>query len=212
MARTMTGILGAVAEQRVLPVVTIEDAGTALELGRALRSAGATAVEITFRSDAAAGAIAALAGDGFVVGAGTVRSAEQVEVAAAAGAVFAVSPGLDQSVVEACAKVGLAASPGVATASEVTRAMYLGISTVKLFPAELIGGVALIKALAAPFPDVRFVPTGGLNADNASSYLALPQVLAIGGSWMVAPSLLAARDWDEVERLTREAIGLGRAS
>lgn len=210
MARKMTGALAVVAEQRVLPVVTIEDAGTALELGRALRSAGATAVEITFRSEAAADAIAALAEDGFVVGAGTVRSAEQAEVAAAAGAAFAVSPGLDQSVVEACGEIGLAALPGVATASELTRAMELGISTVKLFPAEVIGGVALIKALAAPFPDARFVPTGGLNAENAGSYLALPQVLAIGGSWMVAPPLLAAGDWDEVERLTREAMALRR--
>jgi len=211
MARTMTGPLAAIADQRVLPVVTIDDAGTARDLSRALRSAGATAVEITFRSEAAADAIAALAGDGFVVGAGTVLSAQQVQIAAAAGAVFAVSPGLDQSVVQACAEFDLIALPGVATASELTRAMSLGISTVKLFPAEVVGGVALIKALAAPFPNACFVPTGGLTAENAGSYLALPQVLAIGGSWMTAPSLLAAADWDSVERLTREAIGLGRS-
>ena len=211
MARTMTDPLAAIADQRVLPVVTIDDAGTARELGRALRSAGATAVEITFRSEAAADAIAALAGDGFVVGAGTVLSAQQVQIAAAAGAVFAVSPGLDQSVVQACAEFDLIALPGVATASELTQAMSLGISTVKLFPAEVVGGVALIKALAAPFPNACFVPTGGLTAENAGSYLALPQVLAIGGSWMTAPSLLAAADWDSVERLTREAIGLGRS-
>ena len=211
MARTMTDPLAAIADQRVLPVVTIDDAGTARELGRALRSAGATAVEITFRSEAAADAIAALAADGFVVGAGTVLSAQQVQIAAAAGAVFAVSPGLDQSVVQACAEFDLIALPGVATASELTRAMSLGISTVKLFPAEVVGGVALIKALAAPFPNACFVPTGGLTAENAGSYLALPQVLAIGGSWMTAPSLLAAADWDSVERLTREAIGLGRS-
>jgi len=207
----MTGPLAAIADQRVLPVVTIDDAGTARELGRALRSAGATAVEITFRSEAAADAIAALAADGFVVGAGTVLSAQQVQIAAAAGAVFAVSPGLDQSVVQACAEFDLIALPGVATASELTQAMSLGISTVKLFPAEVVGGVALIKALAAPFPNACFVPTGGLTAENAGSYLALPQVLAIGGSWMTAPSLLAAADWDSVERLTREAIGLGRS-
>jgi 2-dehydro-3-deoxyphosphogluconate aldolase/(4S)-4-hydroxy-2-oxoglutarate aldolase len=207
----MTDPLAAIADQRVLPVVTIDDAGTARELGRALRSAGATAVEITFRSEAAADAIAALAGDGFVVGAGTVLSAQQVQIAAAAGAVFAVSPGLDQSVVQACAEFDLIALPGVATASELTQAMSLGISTVKLFPAEVVGGVALIKALAAPFPNACFVPTGGLTAENAGSYLALPQVLAIGGSWMTAPSLLAAADWDSVERLTREAIGLGRS-
>jgi 2-dehydro-3-deoxyphosphogluconate aldolase/(4S)-4-hydroxy-2-oxoglutarate aldolase len=196
----------------VLPVVTIEDAGAALELGAALRSAGAATVEITFRSDGAAAAIQALAADGFVVGAGTVRSVEQVEVAAVAGAAFAVSPGLDRAVVEACGRAGLTALPGVATASELTEAISLGIGTVKLFPAEVVGGAALIKALAAPFPDARFVPTGGLNRENAAGYLALPQVLAIGGSWMVAPQLLSAGDWDEVERLTREALALGQAA
>jgi 2-dehydro-3-deoxyphosphogluconate aldolase / (4S)-4-hydroxy-2-oxoglutarate aldolase len=196
----------------VLPVVTIEDAGAALELGAALRSAGAATVEITFRSDAAAAAIQALSADGFVVGAGTVRSVEQVEVAAAAGASFAVSPGLDRAVVEACERAGLTVLPGVATASELTEALSLGIGTVKLFPAEVVGGAALIKALAAPFPDARFVPTGGLNRENAGGYLALPQVLAIGGSWMVAPQLLSAGDWDEVERLTREALALGPAA
>ena len=207
----MTDALAAVAAQRILPVVTIEDASAALELGAALRSAGATTVEITFRSDAAAAAIEALAADGFVVGAGTVRSVQQVEVAAAAGGVFAVSPGLDRAVVEACSRAGLAALPGVATASELTEAISLGIPTVKLFPAEAAGGVALIKALAGLFPDARFVPTGGLNRENAGSYLALPQVSAIGGSWMVAPHLLAAGDWGEVERLTREALALGQA-
>lgn len=204
----MNGALAAVAAQRVLPVVTIEDAGAAAELGAALRAAGARTVEVTFRSEAAAQAIETLAGAGFVVGAGTVRSPEQAEAAAAAGASFAVSPGLDRSIVETCADLGLTPLPGVATASELTAALALGISTVKLFPAEVVGGAALIRALAAPFPDARFVPTGGLNAANAGEYLSLPQVVAIGGSWMVAPSLLAAGAWDEVERLTREALAL----
>jgi 2-dehydro-3-deoxyphosphogluconate aldolase/(4S)-4-hydroxy-2-oxoglutarate aldolase len=204
----MTGALAAVAAQRVLPVVTIEDAGDAHELGAALQAAGASTVEITFRSAAAAATIEVLAGQGLVVGAGTVRSAEQAEEAAAAGASFAVSPGLDREVVERCADVGLTPLPGIATASELTAALALGISTVKLFPAEVVGGTALIRALAAPFPDARFVPTGGLNAENAASYLELPQVLAIGGSWMVAPALLSAGRWDEVERLTREALEL----
>jgi 2-dehydro-3-deoxyphosphogluconate aldolase/(4S)-4-hydroxy-2-oxoglutarate aldolase len=204
----MTGAVAAVAAQRVLPVVTIEDAGDAHELGAALQAAGASTVEITFRSAAAAATIEVLAGQGLVVGAGTVRSAEQAEEAAAAGASFAVSPGLDREVVERCADVGLTPLPGIATASELTAALALGISTVKLFPAEVVGGTALIRALAAPFPDARFVPTGGLNAENAASYLELPQVLAIGGSWMVAPALLSAGRWDEVERLTREALEL----
>jgi len=104
--------------------------------------------------------------------------------------------------------VGLAAMPGVATASELTAALSLGISVVKLFPAEALGGVALIRALSAPFPEARFVPTGGLNRENAPAYLELPQVFAIGGSWMVAPALLAAGEWGEIERLTAEALRL----
>jgi 2-dehydro-3-deoxyphosphogluconate aldolase/(4S)-4-hydroxy-2-oxoglutarate aldolase len=204
----MTGALAAVAAQRVLPVVTIEDAAAARELGAALQTAGANTVEVTFRSNAAADAIGLLANEGFIVGAGTVRSVEHAEAAAAAGAAFAVSPGLDRDVVERCADLGLTPLPGIATASELTTALALGISTVKLFPAEIVGGAALIQALAAPFPDARFVPTGGLTAKSAASYLELPEVLAIGGSWMVAPTLLSAGRWDEVEKLTREALAL----
>ena len=204
----MSEPLAAVGTQRVLPVITIEDARAAADLGRALSSAGARAVEVTFRSEAAAGTIEILAEAGFVVGAGTVRSVEQVDLASRSGASFAVSPGLDRAVVERCNEVGLAAMPGVATASELTEALSLGIRVVKLFPAEVLGGVALIRALSAPFPEARFVPTGGLNRDNAAAYLELPQVFAIGGSWMVAPALLAACEWTEVERLTAEALRL----
>jgi 2-dehydro-3-deoxyphosphogluconate aldolase / (4S)-4-hydroxy-2-oxoglutarate aldolase len=206
----MTDALGAVAAQRVLPVVTIEDLEIAGDLGRALAAGGASAVEITFRTAAAAAAIEAFAAAGFVVGAGTVRSVEQLAAAADAGATFVVSPGLDRTIVERCTDVGMPVMPGVATASELTGALSLGVSVVKLFPAEAIGGVGLIRALAAPFPEARFVPTGGLSAENAGDYLALPQVVAVGGSWMVAPSLLAAGKWDEVERLTAEALALGR--
>jgi 2-dehydro-3-deoxyphosphogluconate aldolase/(4S)-4-hydroxy-2-oxoglutarate aldolase len=204
----MTGALAAVAAQRVLPVVTIENSGAARELGAALQAAGANTVEITFRSAAAAEAIKVFADQGFIVGAGTVRSHEHAEQAAAAGASFAVSPGLDRDIIERCADLGLTPLPGIATASELTAALALGISTVKLFPAEVGGGAALIQALAAPFPDARYVPTGGLNAENAKSYLELPEVLAIGGSWMVAPALLSAGRWDDVEHLTREALAL----
>jgi 2-dehydro-3-deoxyphosphogluconate aldolase/(4S)-4-hydroxy-2-oxoglutarate aldolase len=206
----MTDALGTVAAQRVLPVVTIEDLDIAGELGRALASGGARAVEIMFRTAAAAAAIGAFAEAGFVVGAGTVRSVEQLQEAAAAGATFVVSPGLDRTIVERCTAMGVPAMPGVATASELTEALSLGVSVVKLFPAEAIGGVGLIRALAAPFPEARFVPTGGLSAENAGDYLALPQVVAVGGSWMVAPPLLAAGNWNEVERLTAEALALGR--
>jgi 2-dehydro-3-deoxyphosphogluconate aldolase / (4S)-4-hydroxy-2-oxoglutarate aldolase len=208
----MTDALRAVSAQRVLPVVTIEDVGVAGELGRALAGGGARVVEITFRTAAAAAAIEAFADAGFVVGAGTVRSVEQLEVAAGAGATFVVSPGLDRTIVERCTAKGLPVMPGIATASELTEALSFGVSVVKLFPAEAIGGVGLIRALAAPFPEARFVPTGGLSAENAGDYLALPEVVAVGGSWMVAPPLLAAGKWDEIERLTAEALALGDAA
>jgi len=208
----MSNALAAVAAQRVLPVVTIEDPALAGELGRALAAGGADTVEITFRTEGAAAAIEAFSEAGFVVGAGTVRSLEQLETAAAAGATFVVSPGLDRRIVERCAAIGLPVMPGVATASELTDALSVGVPVVKLFPAEVIGGVGLIRALAAPFPEARFVPTGGLSAENAGGYLALPQVVAVGGSWMVAAPLLAARKWNEVERLTAEALALGRAA
>ncbi len=208
----MTDTLGAISAQRVLPVVTIEDPAVVEELGRALAGGGAGAVEITLRTAAAVAAIEAFAAAGFVVGAGTVRSVEQLESAAEAGATFVVSPGLDGTIVERCNAIGLPVMPGVATASELTEALSLGVSVVKLFPAEAIGGVGLIRALAAPFPEARFVPTGGLSAGNAGGYLALPQVVAVGGSWMVAPPLLAAGNWDEVERLTAEALALGRTA
>jgi 2-dehydro-3-deoxyphosphogluconate aldolase/(4S)-4-hydroxy-2-oxoglutarate aldolase len=204
----MTDALAAVGAQRVLPVITVEDERTATDLGRALSSAGARVVEVTFRSDAAAAAIEALAEAGFVVGAGTVRTVEQVELAAQSGAAFAVSPGLDPAVVERCQEVGLTPMPGVATASELGAALALGVDVVKLFPAEVLGGPACVRALSAPFPDARFVPTGGLNLGNAAAYLELPQVFAIGGSWMVAPALIAAGDWAEVERLTAESLRL----
>jgi 2-dehydro-3-deoxyphosphogluconate aldolase/(4S)-4-hydroxy-2-oxoglutarate aldolase len=202
--------VAALTEQRVLPVATVERETVVAELGRALAAARARVVEITFRSAFAPAAIERLTAVGLLVGAGTVRSLEQVDVAAASGAAFVVSPGLDRAVLERCGMLGLPAIPGIATASELTDALSLGISVVKLFPAEVVGGVGLIRALAAPFPEARFVPTGGLNAANAPAYLALPQVAAIGGSWMVAPALLAAGRWDEVERLMAEALELGR--
>jgi 2-dehydro-3-deoxyphosphogluconate aldolase/(4S)-4-hydroxy-2-oxoglutarate aldolase len=202
-AGAMSDVLGG---QRILPVVTIER--DAAKLGGALAAAGARAVEITFRSEYAAEAIETLAAAGFVVGAGTVRSTEQVDAAVAAGAAFVVAPGLDRAVVERAGEHGLPAFPGIATATELGAALTLGVEVVKLFPAEAAGGVGLIRALAAPFPEARFVPTGGLSAANAPAYLELPQVVAIGGSWMVAPALLREGRWDEVERLTAEALAL----
>ena len=141
-------------------------------------------------------------------GAGTIRTTTQLDEALAAGAQFVVSPALDPAVVERCLDAGVPVLPGIATATELNQALALGLRTVKLFPAEPLGGAALIAALAAPFPEARFVPTGGLGVHNAAEYLRLPSVLAIGGSWMVAPKLIAARDLGRGHALTAEAIAL----
>lgn len=194
---------------RVLPVATITHAEDAPPLAAALAAGGAEAIEVTFRTEAAPRAVAMLAGSGLVVGAGTIRTLEQVDEALAAGAQFVVSPALDAAVVERCLDARVPVLPGIATATELSHALALGLDTVKLFPAEPLGGAALIASLAAPFAEARFVPTGGLGPHNAAGYLRLPQVVAIGGSWMVAPKLLAAREWETVTRLTSEAIALG---
>ena len=137
--------------------------------------------------------------------------AEQVDAATRAGAQFVVSPGLSARVVERCRDLGVSIVPGVATASEVMAALALDLSLLKLFPAEACGGVALVRALGGPFPGVRFIPTGGIDADNAGDYLRLASVAAIGGSWMVAPALLAAGDYDAITRLTAAALKLATA-
>jgi len=143
-----------------------------------------------------------------IVGAGTVVSADQVDTAVAAGARFVVSPGFSSAVVRRCHELEVPVLPGVATASELMSAVDAGVTVVKLFPAEPLGGISTVRSLAAAFPQVRFVPSGGISAANAPTYLAEPSVLAVGGSWMVAPSLLAKHSWDEVTQLTAEAVAL----
>ncbi len=202
-------LLERVCEQRVIPVVVIDDLATAAPLGRALASAGAGAVEVTLRTAAAEGALAVLAERGdLLVGAGTVVRPEQVDAATRAGAQFVVSPGLSARVVERCRDLGVSIVPGVATASEVMAALALDLSLLKLFPAEACGGIALVRALGGPFPGVRFIPTGGIDAANAGDYLRLASVAAIGGSWMVAQALLAAGNYDAITRLTAAALEL----
>jgi 2-dehydro-3-deoxyphosphogluconate aldolase/(4S)-4-hydroxy-2-oxoglutarate aldolase len=196
----------------VLPVATVSSVVHAAPLADALAAGGAAAIEVTFRTEAAPQVLAALADSELVVGAGTIRTVAQVDEALAAGAQFIVSPALDDAVVARCLEAGVPVLPGIATATELARALALGVDAVKLFPAEPLGGAALITALAAPFPEARFVPTGGLGTHNAADYLRLPPVLAIGGSWMVASKLLDAGDWDEVTRLTAEAVALGAPS
>jgi 2-dehydro-3-deoxyphosphogluconate aldolase/(4S)-4-hydroxy-2-oxoglutarate aldolase len=204
-------VVALLAESRVLPVTTVDDADQAEAVARALAAGGLHCIEIAFRSDAAADAIARLSTiDGLVVGAGTVLSAEQVQAACAAGARFAVAPGLNENVVDACREAGLPIFPGVATPSEIERARGLGLRALKLFPAAQLGGPAFIRAVAPVFPDVRFLPTGGIGPETLRDYLALPSVLACGGSWMVKGELLRAGAFEEVERLARVASELAR--
>jgi 2-dehydro-3-deoxyphosphogluconate aldolase / (4S)-4-hydroxy-2-oxoglutarate aldolase len=196
-----------IARNRLLPVVVIDDAATADPLAEALVVGGLPCAEITFRTAAAAEAIKAMAARGdIVVGAGTVLTPEQVDRAVEAGARFVVSPGFGPAVVRRCQEVGVPVYPGAATATEIQMALDAGLSTVKFFPAEQLGGAAMVKALAAPFRSVRFIPTGGVTTENLDRYLALPSVLAVGGTWMVAADLVKNRDWDEVTRRTRAAV------
>jgi 2-dehydro-3-deoxyphosphogluconate aldolase/(4S)-4-hydroxy-2-oxoglutarate aldolase len=208
----MTDALSRACVARVLPVATVADLELAPALANALVAGGADAIEVTFRTQAAPQVVAALTDSGLIVGAGTIRTLAQVDEALAAGAQFIVSPALDDAVVGRCLEAGVPVLPGIATATELSHALSLGLTAVKLFPAEPLGGAALIAALAAPFPEARFVPTGGLGTHNATDYFRLPAVLAVGGSWMVASSLLGTRDWDAVTRLTREAIELAAAA
>lgn len=198
-----------IGKTRLLPVVVLEDAGGAEPLAAALTAGGLRSVEVTFRTDAAAEAIRIMAENPeLLVGAGTVLTPAQVDAAVEAGAKFVVSPGFSPAVVARCQEVGLPVYPGAATATEIQMALDAGLSIVKFFPAEQIGGAKMIKALAAPFRSVRFIPTGGVNTGNLSDYLALGAVFAVGGTWMVAPDLLAAGKWDEVTRLTAEAVAV----
>lgn len=189
----MTTTLADVTAHRLVPVLVLDDVHRAAELGQALRSGGLPVAEVTFRTPAAAACLRALAEDReMLVGAGTVITPDQVDLAADSGARFVVSPGLDPRVVERAAELGLPALPGVATATEITMALGLGLDTVKFFPAGTSGGPAAIKALAAPFREVRFVPTGGVSADYLADYFALPCVPAV--AWYVENGALQPGD------------------
>ncbi|MEU1077331.1 MULTISPECIES: bifunctional 4-hydroxy-2-oxoglutarate aldolase/2-dehydro-3-deoxy-phosphogluconate aldolase [unclassified Streptomyces] len=195
----------------VVPVVVLDDAADAVPLARALVAGGLPAIEVTLRTPAALDAIRAIA-DGVpeaVVGAGTVVSAAGVGRAMAAGARFLVSPGWTAGLLDAMTASGLPFLPGVATASEVVALLERGIGEMKFFPAEAAGGTAYLRSLAGPLPAARFCPTGGISLASAPDYLALPNVGCVGGTWMLPPDAVAARDWARVEALAREAAGLG---
>jgi len=201
------------ASSGVVPVVVLEDAGCAEGLARALTAGGLPCAEITLRTPAALDALARAARvDGFLAGAGTVLTAGQARAAVAAGARFLVSPGLSASVLGVGRDAGVPVIPGVATATEIMAALDQGLTALKFFPAGHLGGVSTLRALAAPFPTVRFLATGGVAAEAVGPYLALPAVFAVGGSWLGPPELLATRDFTAVTRLAAEAARAARAA
>lgn len=194
----------------VMPVIVVHDAETAVDLARALVAGGIRTLEITLRSAAALDAIAAIQAQvpNAVVGVGTVRTPGQLEAAVHAGARFGISPGLTESLARTARDAGIPFLPGVSTASEAMRAAELGFQVQKLFPAEAVGGVALLKALHGPLPDLTFCPTGGIHAGNAAQYLALPNVGCVGGSWLTPAAAIKSRQWDAITVLARQASAL----
>lgn len=193
-------------ENRIVPVVVINQANRAESLGEALVAGGIPVAEVTFRTDAAPEAIRRMSANGdLLVGAGTVLSVDQVDQAVDAGATFIVSPGFSPAVVQRAQRHGLPVFPGAVTPTEIMAALDLGLSTLKFFPAYIYGGPAALKALGAPFPQVRFIPTGGVSADNLATYLSLPNVAAVGGSWMVPADVIDAGDMATIQRLCAEA-------
>jgi 2-dehydro-3-deoxyphosphogluconate aldolase/(4S)-4-hydroxy-2-oxoglutarate aldolase len=199
--------LGRIRQHRLVPVVAVRDPQHTPRLADALVAGGLPCAEITFRTDVAVAAIRSMADRGdMLVGAGTVLRIEQAQAALDAGATFLVAPGFNPKVVRYCLDRKVPILPGVCTPTEIETALDYGFEMVKFFPAEPFGGVRALKALAAPFPMMRFVPTGGIGSHNLPDYLALPCVVACAGSWMVAPKLWADGDFGEVTRATREAV------
>jgi 2-dehydro-3-deoxyphosphogluconate aldolase/(4S)-4-hydroxy-2-oxoglutarate aldolase len=192
---------------RILPVLTVPDPAMTDRLAEALAAGGARCAEVTFRTPGAEQVLETMATHGgLTVGAGTVLTRDQAERAVASGARFVVSPGYDQEVVARCQELRVPVVPGIATATELMRALRAGCHTVKLFPAEPLGGLRTLRALAAPFPQARFIPTGGIEYIHLASYLAAPAVLAVGGSWMATATHLERGDYAEIRRLTAEAV------
>ena len=197
----------------IVPVVVIKKEEDAYPLAKALIRGGLPCAEVTFRTDVAASAIKVMSQSfpEMLVGAGTVISTDQVDEACAAGAKFIVSPGFDPEVVDHCLDKGIPVIPGICTPTEALLGLKRGLNVLKFFPAEQAGGPDMLKAMAAPFPGIRFMPTGGINAQNLASYLSLKCVAACGGSWMVKSDLIENGDWARIEELAGEAARLAKA-
>lgn len=194
----------------IIPVIRIDDANDAVPLCRALCRGGLPVAEITFRTDAAEQAIRNVHAEmpEVILGAGTVLNAGQVDKALAAGASYIVSPGLNPKTVKHCLKQNVPIIAGCSSPSDIERAIELGLETVKFFPAEALGGIKTMKAMSAPFPQMKFMPTGGINEKNLLDYLRDERVVACGGSWMVPSDAVAGKDWASVEELTESAVNL----
>ncbi|MBR6896798.1 MAG: bifunctional 4-hydroxy-2-oxoglutarate aldolase/2-dehydro-3-deoxy-phosphogluconate aldolase [Lachnospiraceae bacterium] len=197
-------------EVGIIPVVVLNDAKDALPLGKALMEGGLPAAEVTFRTAAAEESIRIMAQNfpDMLVGAGTVLTVEQAERAVAAGAKFVVAPGLDEEVVQYCLDNDIPVCPGTQTASEMMKALKMGLTKVKFFPAENAGGLKMIKAIGAALTALKFMPTGGINATNVREYLASDKIFCCGGSWMVKGDLIKAGEFDKITQLVKEAADI----
>lgn len=200
-------IFDKLGEVGIVPVIALDDAKDAIPLGEALQKGGLPCAEITFRTAAAEEAIRLMtkAFPDMMIGAGTVLTTEQVDRAVAAGAQFIVAPGCNPRIVRYCVERNIPMAPGVATASEIEQALECGVKKMKFFPAEANGGLPMIKALAAPYVGVTFMPTGGLNKDNVKEYLSYDRIFACGGTWMVKKNLISEGRFDEIEQMAKEA-------
>ena len=210
----MDKVLEQIQEIGIVPVVVLNDAKDAEPLAKALCDGGLACAEVTFRTAAAEESIRIMSEKfpDMLVGAGTVLTTEQVDRAVAAGAKFIVSPGLNPRIVKYCVDKGILITPGCANPSDIEQALEQGLEVVKFFPAEAAGGLKMIKAMAAPYVGVKFMPTGGINQNNVRAYLAYDRILACGGSWMVKSDLVDAGKFDEIEKLARECVDIVKES
>ena len=206
----MNPVLKKIQDTGIIPVVVINDAKDAEPLAKALIEGGLPCAEVTFRTDAAEESIRIMKEKfpELLLGAGTVLTTEQVDRAVAAGAEFIVSPGLNPRIVKYCVEKNIPITPGCANASDIEQALENGLEVVKFFPAEPAGGLKMIKALAAPYVGVKFMPTGGISASNVRDYLAYDRIIACGGSWMVSGDLVKAGEFDKIKELTAEAAAI----
>ena len=208
----MNEVLMQIRKTGIVPVVVLDDAKDAKGLGQALIEGGLPCAEVTFRTAAAEEAIRIMSKEfpELLVGAGTVLTMDQAKRALDAGAKFMVSPGFDPQIVDFCLENGITITPGVATPTEIIMAMNKGLNVVKFFPAEPLGGLKMIKAIAAAFPEISFMPTGGISAKNVGEYLACDRIAACGGSWMVKKDLIRAGKFDEITAMVKEASRIVR--